>query len=499
MRPPAEPAPTPAGTPLWTLTAIELARLVRTRAVSPVEVVEAFLQRIELRGDRTNAYVTVAAEQALVAARAAERAVVDVAELPVLHGVPIAVKDLEPVAGLPMSSGVGALRSYVPPRDAPSVARLKAAGAIVLGKTNTPELGHKGVTDSPAFGPASTPFAAGMNAGGSSGGSAAAVADALAPVATGGDGGGSIRIPAAMCGVYGLKPSWGRIPLGIAPNAYLSAPFVCLGPLARTVADAALLTQIMSGPHADEPFCLPPADLGLVDAAASASVAGMRIAYSADLDVFPVEPEVHELVEQAVAALAAAGAEVEQVALGLERSGAELVDVLVAEVAVVKANEIAHWQAEGVDLLDPAVGLSPELVESVERGRRMSAQEYDALGVAKTEVLHAFEHVLGRFDALLSPTVAVSGVRNGVEGRTLGPHIVAGQAVNPLVGWCLTYLCNMTGHPAASAPAGLTEAGLPVGLQIIGPRWREDIVVTVSAALERERPWHDAYPFRRCG
>ena len=227
------------------MPATEMAARIRRRALSPVEAVEAFLTRIGTRNSAINAYVTVIADQARAAARAAERAVMTGAPLGPLHGLPIAIKDLYDFkAGVCNSFGSKPLANYVPDSDATYVHRLEAAGAIVLGKTNTPEFGHKGVTDNLLVGPTSTPYAPGKNAGGSSGGSAAAVADGLAALAQGTDGGGSIRIPASCCGVYGFKASFGRVASVGRPNGFLGhTPFIHSGPLTRTVDDAALTTE----------------------------------------------------------------------------------------------------------------------------------------------------------------------------------------------------------------------------------------------------------------
>jgi Asp-tRNA(Asn)/Glu-tRNA(Gln) amidotransferase A subunit family amidase len=226
------------------LPATELAARIRRRDVSPVEAVGACLRRIETRNPAINAYTLVLAEKAMDAARAAEAEVMSGRPLGALHGVPIAIKDLDDVAGVPTSMGSLAVKNRVPMTSAAAVERLLEAGAIVLGKTNTPEFGHKGVTDNLRYGPTSTPWKIGYNSGGSSGGSAAAVAAGMAALAQGTDGGGSVRIPASFSGVVGFKPSFGRVPSVTRPDAFLwGHPLVHIGPLARTVGDAALMTS----------------------------------------------------------------------------------------------------------------------------------------------------------------------------------------------------------------------------------------------------------------
>ena len=245
-------------TQLCFLPATELAARIRRRDLSPVEVTEAYLRRIEARNPVVNAYTLVLGDQAMDAARAAEKAVMAGGSLGPLHGVPIGIKDLDDVAGVPTSMASRAVHNRVPKTSAAAVERLLDAGAIVLGKTNTPEFGHKGITDNLRFGPTSTPWAIGYNSGGSSGGSAAAVADGMAALAQGTDGGGSVRIPASFSGTVGFKPSFGRIPSVTRPDGFLwGHPLVHIGPLARTVADAALMTKIMAGPHSRDPLSLP--------------------------------------------------------------------------------------------------------------------------------------------------------------------------------------------------------------------------------------------------
>ena len=259
--------------------ATELAFRIRRRDLSPVEVVDAFLDRIEDRNGRINAYVTVLDEEARKKAKEAERLLGSGRPLGPLHGVPVAIKDLfDFKAGVRNTFGSKPLADFVPRQSVTYVERLEEAGAIVLGKTNTPEFGHKGATDNLLFGPTSTPFAPGKNAGGSSGGSAAAVADGLAAIAQGTDSGGSIRIPASFCGVYGLKASFGRVATASRPDAFVThTPFSHSGPLSRTIEDAALMVDVMTGPHPRDPFSLPNDGTDYL-VATRQSIEGMRVA-----------------------------------------------------------------------------------------------------------------------------------------------------------------------------------------------------------------------------
>ncbi|HEY1941675.1 MAG TPA: amidase family protein [Roseiarcus sp.] len=482
-------------TKLCFLPATELAARIRRRDISPVEVVDAYLKRIEQRNPVINAYTLVLVEEARAAAREAERAVAAGGPLGPLHGVPVAIKDLDDVAGVPTSMGSLAIRNRVPKTSALAVERLLAAGAIILGKTNTPEFGHKGITDNLRFGPTSTPWAIGRNAGGSSGGGAAAVADGLAALAQGTDGGGSVRIPASFSGVVGFKASFGRIPSVTRPDAFLwGHPLVHIGPMTRTVADAALMAQVMAGPHSRDPLSLPRdgADYG---ASVSASIEGLRVAYSPRLGSFPVDPRVAAVIKHAATTLAAHGVPVDEVELAMRPHHSVLAELWVRTIAVHYAAIAHHLKTEGIDLLGAHRDeLTPDFRDMMESVRNLSAVDHTLDDVLRTEVHDALEDVLDRYDVIISPTLAVPPVPNATDGNTRGPREINGEAVDPLIGWCMTYPINFTGHPAISVPAGLTSDGLPVGLQIIGRRHSEATVLAMAGAFERMKPWFASYP-----
>jgi amidase/aspartyl-tRNA(Asn)/glutamyl-tRNA(Gln) amidotransferase subunit A len=481
-------------TRLCFLPATELAQRIRRRDLSPVEVVGAYLRRIAARNPVVNAYTLVLEEQAMAAAHEAERAVMAGRPLGPLHGVPVAIKDLDDVAGVPTSMGSLAVRDRVPARSAVAVERLLAAGAIVLGKTNSPEFGHKGITDNRRYGPTSTPWAVGYNAGGSSGGSAAAVADGLAALAQGTDGGGSVRIPASFSGTVGFKPSFGRIPSVTRPDAFLwGHPLVHIGPLARTVADAALMAEVMAGPHPRDPLSLPPDDSGW--RAADRPPGAVRIAYCRTLGGFPVDGCVASVIDEAVAAMSAHGLSVDEAELDFKVHHSRLAALWVRTIAVHYGAIAVHLKAEGLDLLgDHAEELTPEFRAMLESAGRVGAVEHCLDDLLRTQVFDALEDVFERYDVIVSPTLAVPPVRNRTDGNTIGPTEINGEAVDPLIGWCMTYPINFTGHPAVSVPAGLTGEGLPVGLQIIGRRHADDIVLAMASTLERIRPWFAGYP-----
>ncbi|GAA0907261.1 amidase [Pseudonocardia zijingensis] len=478
-------------------TAAELAMRIRRRELSPVEVVDAAIARIEARNPSVNAFVHLGLDDARTQARLTERAVVAGEDLGPLHGVPSALKDLfDFKPGWPASlGGIRALENNVVNGYCAFCERMEhRGGAVLLGKTNSSLMGFRGTCDNYLFGASRNPFDLTKNTGGSSGGSAAAVADGLLPIAEGSDAGGSIRIPSAWCGVYGYKPSFGRVPFLASPNAFGNAdsPFLFEGPITRTVEDAAIALDVLAGYDARDPFSLtgPAPDF---TAATRRSIRGLRIAYSPDLDVFPIDRGIADVVGEAVRAFEEAGAHVEEVTLGITRSQRELSDVWSRLYMLLNLQALDDMKRRGTDLLgDHRADFPPEYLYWVEQAERMSGLDFFRDQAVRTEVHHALRGVLDDHDLLVTPTLACPPVDNTGDGNTLGPSVINGEPVDPLIGWCLTYFVNFTGHPAASVPAGLSD-GLPVGMQIIGRRDADVDVLAASATFERLRPWHRSY------
>jgi amidase/aspartyl-tRNA(Asn)/glutamyl-tRNA(Gln) amidotransferase subunit A len=484
-------------TDTMTETAATLASRIRRKEISPVEAVDEAIARIDAHNPKINALVIFGFEDARRAAKAAEDKVMRGEELSPLHGVPIAMKDcfdFKP-GWVTTFGGIRALQNYVVDNNCMFVERMEQAGAITVGKTNSPVFGFRGTTDNPLYGPSRNPFDLRKNTGGSSGGSAGAVAAGLLPLCEGTDGGGSIRIPASWCGVFGYKPSFGRVPLVTRPNAFSgTAPFIFEGPITRTVEDAALAMSILAGYDSRDPYAID----GTVDfiTAMRGSISGKKIAYTRDYGIFPVEPPVIAAVDQAVRAFEEAGAHVEEVDVGIPRSQRELSDAWCRFIAVNQVRALDGFKQEGIDLLrDHRDDLPPQLIHWDEIGRRMTAAQYLADNDIRSEVFDALRAVLDRYDYLLSPTLACVAVDNATDGNTVGPSEITGEAIDPLIGWCMTYLINFIGYPAATVPAGLAD-GLPVGIQIVGRRYADAEVFAASAAFERLRPWMDTY--RQC-
>lgn len=478
---------------VW-LSATEHASLVRDRRVSPGELVDAHLERIAWLNPGLNAYVLLLEDQARQGAAEAEAAVMRGDDLPPLHGVPLAVKDTEGLAGTPTTAGSAPLAGQVADVDGPVVGRLRQAGAIALGKTNTPEFGHNAITDNRLFGPTASPLNPTMNASGSSGGSAAAVAAGMAAIGHGSDGGGSIRIPASTCGLFGVKASWGRVPNGMRPDAFVHTPMVGTGPLTRTVEDAALVLDVIAGAHHADPYSF---DLASVDhrTACSQPVDGLRVAYCASMGGFAVREDVAAVIADAARLTETLVAGVDAVDLDLRRTSQEITDAWMTGGAVMNAGIDRAWAAQGIRLLDDhQYELTDYFADSVELGRTIGALRYTEIGLLRTTVFEAVEATLSAYDLIIGPTLGVPGVPNATDGTlTSGPTSIEGVDVGPVIGWVLTHPFNFTGHPAASVPVGRSRDGVPIGLQVVGRRFRDDQVIAFSAAIERARPWAHWY------
>ncbi len=478
-----------------TESATSLAEKIRRKEVSPVEVVDAAIARIEAHNPTINALVIFGYDDARKVAKAAEGGIMRGDPLGPLHGVPIAMKDcfdFKP-GWVTTFGGIRALKHYVADSYCMFAERMEQAGAILVGKTNSPVFGFRGTCDNYLFGPSKNPFDLTKNTGGSSGGSAGAVAAGLLPLCEGTDGGGSIRIPSSWCGVYGYKPSFGRVPLVTRPEGFSgNVPFIFEGPITRTVEDSALAMSVLAGYDSRDPYAIE----GDVDflAALRGSLAGKRIAYTRDYGIFPVDPRVVAVVDKAVTAFEEAGAHVEEVEIGIRRSQQELSDVWCRFVAPKQVAALEGFRREGIDLVgDHHDDFPPEFWHWDEIGRKMTVTQFLADQAVRTEVFDALRSVLDRYDFLVSPTLACLAVDNATDGNTVGPAEIEGETIDPLIGWCMTYLINFVGYPAATIPAGLAENGLPVGMQIVGKRYADADVIAASAEFERLRPWMDTY------
>ncbi|MBE1537420.1 amidase [Actinomadura algeriensis] len=455
------------------LSAAELTDEYRAGTLSPVEAARAVLARIERDDPKVNAFCLVDADTTLEMARASADRWRRGAILGPLDGVPVSIKDVLLTRGWPTLRGSTTIDPSGPwTEDAPSVARLRERGAVFAGKTTTPEFAWKGVTDSPLTGVTRNPADPSRTAGGSSGGAAAAVAAGMAPLALGTDGGGSVRIPASFTGTFTIKPTYGRIP------HYPASPFGTLahvGPMTRTVGDAELLLDAVCGPDARDWSALAPPDVPFRPAPGErdADLTGLRVAYSPALGFATVDPEVAALVAAAAETFAELGAKVEEADPGFGDPVEEFEVLWFAGAAKV----VEHLTPEQFAALDP------NLREGCERGARYSALDYLTATARRMELGRIMGLFHDRYDLLLTPTMPIPAFEAGVDAP-------AGSGSSHWTSWTpFTYPFNMTQQPAASVPCGTTAAGLPVGLQVVGARHADALVMRACAAFEAARPW----------
>jgi len=460
--------------------ATALARMVRTKDVSPVEIIDAYLERIERINPRINAYCTVVAEQARKAAGEAEAAVRRRDELGPLHGVPFSLKDLTPTKGIRTTMGSKIFEHNIPEEDAILAERLRGAGAILLGKTNTPEFGCKPFTDNRLFGATANPWALTRSAGGSSGGAAATVAAGLGPLAEGSDLAGSIRHPAAWCGVVGFKPTQGRI--ARYPNATAWNAMSSNGPITRTVADAALMFSVMTGPDPRDPLALPHTGEDWTALPSQPDVRGRRVAWTPDLGgAAAVDPSVASVCRNATRVFADLGCTIEEASPEI----GNIRDSFLALNAGLRQATVGKYLDQWREQMDPI------LVRRIEISRTLTAADIGRAEVERSAYHHRLRRFFEKYDLLLCPTTATTAspldalLPKEIAGRTLRDHL------DMLV---LTYAFNLSGYPAISVPCGATEDGLPVGLQIVGG-WRQDaLVLKAAAGFESALPWASRRP-----
>jgi aspartyl-tRNA(Asn)/glutamyl-tRNA(Gln) amidotransferase subunit A len=459
------------------LPALELREAIRSKQVSPVEVVDAVLARIERLNPTLNAYCTVTAAGAQGAAKEAEAAVMRGDPLGTLHGIPVSIKDLVATKGVRTTHGSKIYEQFIPDDDAPVVERLKHAGAIILGKTNTPEFGHKAITDNLVFGPSRNPWSLEHTPGGSSGGAAAAVAAGLGPLAVGTDAGGSIRIPSSCCATFGLKPTLGLV--AMAPTFGGLETLSHAGPMTRTVRDAALMLTAIVGSDPRDLSSLPSMESDYL-AGLDRGIHGLRVAWSPDWGYAAVDPQIRQVVQAAARRFTELGCQVEE-------AHPECADPAETYQILSTANRAARvadrWPAE-------RKRFDPSLAVQIEAGMRWSAVDFVRASNVRRTLNEAFVRFFTQYDLLLTPTMAAPPPPLKVEAH----EEIEGRKVTRL-GWlAFTFPLSLIGYPAASVPCGWTREGLPVGLQVAAPRLADALVLRAAAAFEALAPWAHQRP-----
>jgi amidase len=457
-----------------------LVRLYRARKVSPLEVMRSVLARIDRVNPEVNAYVTLARESALGAARAATAALRRRAALPPLHGVPVSIKDNTPAQGIRTTWGSRIFEHHVPDEDALIVQRLKRAGAIVVGKTNTPEFGAGANTFNAVFGATRNPWNPALTCGGSSGGAAVALATGMGPLAQGSDLGGSLRIPAAFCGVVGFRTTPGLVP--VYPRELAWDSLSVQGPMARTVADTALMLSVIAGPDDRAPLSYGVDTREFLKAVRRPSVKGWRVAWTPDLNgLIPVDAEVARIAEGAARIFRSLGARVEAACPDFGEVNEIVLATRGLSMVALHAEKLPRWKDQ----------MQQGLVWNIEQGLRLTPEAIGRGERLRTLLWHRVRTFMETRDLLILPTVAVPPFP--VEQPY--PTEINGEPLDNYTQWFfLTYGITVTGLPAISVPCGFTRGGLPVGLQIVGQRRQEAAVLRAAAAFETEAPWVNRLP-----
>src|ERR1700722_18430093 len=451
-------------------SARELARLIRTRAVSPLDVLDAHLDVIAALNPKLNAVVTLAADQARENARRAEAAVMKGETLGALHGLPIAVKDVTPTAGIRTPFASPLFKDYVPKTHPEALRRLKAAGRIVLAKTNTPEFACGANTNNALFGPTRNPWNPALSPAGSSGGSAGAVATGMTALAQGTDYGCSIRIPAAFCGIVGIRPTPGLIPSYPKPLAW--DPGEVHGPLARDAGDAALMLDAMIGFSRISPISVaPPWQSALAELQRREDIKRLRIAYVSDIAGIGVETEIDATCRGAAAALSKLGAHVDHIEFDASAGR--------APYQTWRGFWMVGRQYERLAQID---AFGPNLKGNVEAGLKLTASDFAAAEETRMAMFDRFHKLFERFDVLLTPAAPVKPYP--VEMNF--PDTINGKSFENYIDWIApAYLITLVSLPAATAPAGLSQDGLPIGIQIVAPRFEEPLILRVARLIHR--------------
>ncbi|MDO6584676.1 amidase family protein [Salipiger sp. 1_MG-2023] len=468
-----------------TLSAAEIAEAVASGTYSAAEVSEAAIARMELTEPHLHAFCNPAPELARKTAASIDAARAAGEPLGPLAGVPVGIKDLVATKDLVTAMGSTIYRDFLPEDDDIVVERLKAAGAVIIGKTNVPELGYSGVGHNPVFETTRNPWNTELTPGGSSAGSGASVAAGVTPFAIGSDGGGSVRIPSAHCGLVGVKASMGRVPLWPGcrderfPGVSSWESLEHIGPMARTVSDAALMLSVITGPDMRDRHSIP-ADVNWLEAAKAGDLPKLRIAFSEDFGYLAVDPEVRRVVREAAAVFERdLGCEVVSTDPGWSDPGNDFWGLVLAD------SDLAGMRAW---LPEHGANMSPHLVQMLQT--RHDDEALTNANMARKKLCNIAARFFGQYDLLISPTLTVPPFALHMQG----PEKTEGRIVDPSawLGFCFPF--NMTGQPAASVPAGLTSDGLPVGLQIVGRHLDDPLVLRAAAAFETARPWSALRP-----
>ena len=477
-------------------SAIELRELICSKKISPVDITYLTLERIEEINPKTNAFLTVTADSAIEKAKEVEKKILNREPVGLLAGIPTSIKDLEPMKGVRQTKGSFVFKDFIADIDQIAVERIKNEDGIILGKTNTPEFGHSGTTENKLGDHCRNPWNLEYVAGGSSGGTGSSVASGITPVAQGSDGGGSIRIPAAFCGIYGIKATQGRVPRrNISNLSWHPVNYSSMGPISRYVTDSALFLQVLSGPHPESEFGTltnSPPDF-LIDI--EKGVSGKLIGWSPDLGSRIVDDEVKDITENAVKTFEDLGANVEMLNFDIDLDELEHPLHNVLSFALTYATN-GYLLEENSDFLMHYVR------NTIEKGKNISADEYLESLTKLYEFRSKIERIFDRYDFISTPTMAMPAFKCNQRPFFENEKIKfkdLDDGYYDYSNWNIqltqfTALFNWSGNPAAALPCGFSSSGLPVSLQIVGRKEDEVGVLQASRAFEKAKPWHDNHP-----
>ncbi|MFX1294660.1 MAG: amidase [Promethearchaeota archaeon] len=464
---------------IFFISACEITEVIRRQEISALEITERFIERIEKINPIINAYCTLTFDIAKEQAKKADKVIKKGGKIGLLNGIPTSIKDIMPIKGVRTTYGSKLYENNVSEENHVAVQRLIDAGCVILGKTNIPEFGHKAVTENLIFGETRNPWNLERTSGGSSGGAAAAVVSGLSPLAIGTDGGGSIRIPSSLCGCYGFKPTYGRIP-HYPSNTMGFESLSHLGPITRYVEDAALMFDVLKGYHPKDYHSLPDQDISYITEI-NKIPKKLKIGYSIKMGfVKAVDPEVEQNVVNAVQKFEKFNWSVEQVKIKLRNPENAYIALYGSGLAYDYKNKINKWR----DII------TPTLVKTIEGGLKYKATDLESATLTRKKLFVIFSEYFKEYDILITPTSGVPAFNLGI----MFPNRIANKPASPLTWLSYTYPFNMTRIPAASIPCGWTKDGLPIGMQIVGRKYDELTVFQVSKAFQDIAPWQNKKP-----
>jgi Asp-tRNA(Asn)/Glu-tRNA(Gln) amidotransferase A subunit family amidase len=464
---------------LYFIPAYKLREMIKRREISSQEITEMMIDRIKKINPKLNAYCTPTFDLARAAAKDADEVVKKGGKLGLLHGIPISIKDEMPLKGVRTTFGSKLYENYIPEETDISVQRLQKAGSVILGKTNMPEFGVFAVTYNKIFGVSHNPWNLNRTPGGSTGGGAAAVVSGLCYLSLGADGGGSIRIPSSLCGAYGIKPSFGRVPVYPTSGIHFES-LIHYGPIVRYVKDAALMLDAMKGPHSGDMYVLPEQNISYFEKVDD-KPKKLKIGYSLDLGFSKViDPDVKENVEKSAEKFNQLGWEVEQTKFKIKNPERCFLSIY----GITVYYDVMKTLEKNPDLLDP------ELVKAAKVGEGMKGIDVARAMSQRKEYFDQFYQYFRDYDILITPTTNLPAFELG----QIYPSMIAGKMVSPTAWMPFTAIFNLTGLPAASIPCGWSKDGLPIGMQIVGRKFEDLTVLQVSKAFEEIAPWQDKKP-----